>query len=213
MTGVGTRAEPSAGLGTRLPNASVSSSPDDGDRENPNADPHSSRDRVATDVAADARTNPQESNRRRSEQRGRVFRCHEACEAPSCNGRDRDARRVVSDNDASQGSQEHSFDDRDGGGEPSGTMAECEPDPADETAGNEQRPAFDIDGADSDGHDRRREHKPSGRFAESRLVTAGYEKRGHSQLRDRERRSFSHRQKRQQRGRRQDHAYVVAPLK
>ena len=96
------------------------------------------------------------------EQCRQVLGPHVTREAPSRDGRDRHAGHVVSDDDAGERAEEKTFDQCRRGREPGGARAECAADTAHKAAGNEQRPAFDVDGAHERGKDRRREHEPGG---------------------------------------------------
>ena len=71
--------------------------------------------------------------------------------------------------------------------------------PGDESAGDEQRPALDVDGADERREQRRREHEPRRRFSQRGAGDTGNEESADAELSDRQRGGLAHRQERQQR--------------
>ena len=111
---------------------------------------------------------------------------------------------VVSDNDASERTEEHPLDQGRRSGESRGTRTEGAGHAADKTAGDEQRPAFNVDGPHECREDRRGEHEPDGGFAQRAACDTGDEECRYAKLRDRQRGRLAHRHERQERRRRQD---------
>ena len=114
----------------------------------------------------------------------RFLRPEVSGETPVGEGDDRDSSRVVSDQQAREGPEQQALDQRDGGGDGCRARTERLFEAADKATRNEERPAFDINGADHRRQERPREDEPSCRVAKGGPGDAGDEERGNPKLRD-----------------------------
>ena len=134
-------------------------------------------------IRSDVRSNPirARSHRRPDQQhrneRREVFRPHVTRQTPSRDRRQRDGRGVLADDDAGKRREHEPFDQTSRGRGLGCSGAERLMDAGHGAAGNEQRPALDVDGADEGAHDRGREHEPGGAISERRSSGSGDEER------------------------------------
>ena len=105
-------AAPSAATATRRRAASVITPQTIASTRIADADPDASRHRIAADVAADARREPQQPDRANRDQRREILGPDVAGEAPSGDRRRRHAGQVVADDDAGERAEEHALDQR-----------------------------------------------------------------------------------------------------
>jgi hypothetical protein len=183
--------------------------PDGHEGQDAHGNPDAPRDAVGGEIQADPGPKPQQPGQRHRDHACEVFRSQEARQAPARDCRQRHGRGVLADDNAGEGREEEPFDQSRrsrGLGHPG---AERLLDARHRAAGNEQRPALDVDGADEGAHHRRRQHEPGSRISERRSSDAGNEERGHAELCNRQRGRFPHRHEGEKRGRRQDDANLT----
>ncbi len=151
-------------------------------RENSNADPHASRDRVGAKIEAETRADPQKPEERHGEHRGQVLWPDVARQTPSCDRGHGHPGCVVSDDYRCERRQQQTFDQPRRGGNFDASRAKGVADAPDEAARNEDRPTLDVDGA----HERRqrdgRHHEPGRGLTKRRPRDASDEKRRNAEL-------------------------------
>ena len=150
------------------------------------------------DGPADSRAYPEQPDHRDRKERRQVFGSHVARESAAGDCGAGTPASVVPDDHAGDRPEEQAFDKRCRGRDGAGARAECGGDAADETSGNEQRPAFDVDGAHERRKHGRREDEPAGRFPERGTRDTGDEERGDAELGNRQRGGLPDRHERQQ---------------
>ena len=183
--------------------------PHDDARQDADGNPDAACDSVGREIESHPRADPQQPHRDHRHHSREVFRPHEARQAPAADCRERDCRGVLSDDDAGEGREEEAFDEAGGRRGLGRSCPERLMDPGHGSAGDEQRPAFDVDGADERADHGRGQHEPDSRVSERRSRRAGDEKCGNAELRNGERRRLAHRHERQQRRRRQNDANLT----
>ena len=174
------------------------------------AHPHGPRDHVRPQIEPEARADPQDPNQHDRQDGRQILRPDQTGQAPSGNRNHRHARGVVPDDDDGEGGEQKPLG-QDGRGRGAGPgRPERVPDAADEPAGDEHRPALDVDGAHEGGQDDSGKHEPAGRRPENGGGEAGHEEGCDAELREGERGRLAHRHERQQRRRGQDDADAAA---
>ena len=133
--------------------------------------------------------------------RREVFRPDVAGEAPAGDRRQRHGRGVLADHDACECCEEQPLDEICRRRRLRGAGAKGLVDAGHDAAGDQQRPALDVHGADERANDCGRQHKPGGRLAKRRARGPGNKERGNAELSDGQRRRLPHRHERQQRRR------------
>ena len=114
------------------------------EHQDSDADPHGSRPDVVIDVTAHARAQPQPPNHDDGDECREVLCAHGALEAQARDGHHDDIGDVVSNDDRGEGAEDETLDECEGHGRSCGAPAKRVPDPADQTAGNEEGPALDL---------------------------------------------------------------------
>ena len=120
-----------------------------------------------------------------------------------------DAGDVAANHHACERREQKSLDQHHRRGGARDARAERLLSPADQPAGNEQRPAFDVARTREDAEHARRQDEPGGKLPDGPLHDADDEKRRASQLGEGQRGSPPDRYERQQPHRGQDHAHAV----
>ena len=166
--------------------------PDDREHDDPDADPDAARHRIAADVAADARREPEQPDRDDRDRHREILGPDVAGETKPGDRRRRYAGQVVADHDAGERAEEHALDQRRRLRTPAARAPKALRHAADEAAGDEQRPALDVDRARERRQHRRGEDEPRRRLPERVAGDAGNEERRHPELRDRERGGLAH---------------------
>jgi hypothetical protein len=169
------------------------------------ADPDALRGPLRRDLPTHARAGPERTNQHRRDQ-GREVAGQQPADVTALDRHRHQAGDVLADDEARQGGEGRTLDQRRRGAEVPDPLPECRLEAAHRTTRNEQSPALDVDGADEGREQRRGEHEPHRLIPDLEAGDAGDEERRAAQLRHREGGGPRHRHRWQQRHRREDDA-------